>query len=101
MPIKHHKQTAIADNPAYDLSKDEWNEAHDVNSGSATIIAGTTYIDVVHGVGSTPDINKINVQPQSDLQARNVWVSDVGATTFRINISFQSVENIIFGWNIL
>jgi hypothetical protein len=26
VPIRHGFRTAIADNPAYDLSKDEWNQ---------------------------------------------------------------------------
>lgn len=101
MPIKHHMQTSKADNSAYDASKDEWNEPHDVTSGSATIVAGSTYVDVIHGVGSTPDINKINWHPQGDLHGYGTWISNVGATTFRINIGSQLMEDITFGWNIL
>ena len=30
--IKHHTQTAQPDDPAYDVSKDEWNEEHDAGA---------------------------------------------------------------------
>jgi len=100
MGIKHHTQTSKPDDPNADVSKDEWNENHDVTSGTATITAGNTYVDVTHGLPATPDINKINVNCQSDYWLP-VKISNVGATTFRINIFGMQTESLVFGWNIL
>lgn len=92
MTIKHHTQTSKPDDPGSDVSKDEWDEPHDVTSGSATITAGNTYADVAHGLGTTPDINKIKPTPLDDLGGRDVWISNVGGTTFRINISGMDLD---------
>jgi hypothetical protein len=100
MGIKHHTQTTKPDNPEDPVSRDEWNEDHDVTSGSATVLAGHDYVDVVHGVGSTPNINKINVNCQSDYWLP-VKISNVGPTTFRINIFGVEMEDLVFGWTIL
>ena len=43
--IKHHTQTAKPDDPAYDVSKDEWNEAHDAG---ATADVLTDHDKVLH-----------------------------------------------------
>lgn len=68
-------------------------------SGSGTVTAGNTFVDVTHGLFFTPDINKIEVTPQDDLGGRDFWVSNVGATTFRINISAADLVNDhVFGW---
>ncbi|MEM2534037.1 MAG: hypothetical protein QXK12_08465 [Candidatus Nezhaarchaeales archaeon] len=68
-------------------------------SGSATINAGGTYVDVMHGLPFTPDINRIKVVPKDNLDGRSFWVSDVGATTFRINISLVDTVDHVFGWS--
>ena len=100
MGIKHHTQTTKPDDGTSDVSKDEWNEAHDTTSGTATITAGNIYIDVPHGLAATPDINKINVNCQSDYWLP-VRITNVGATTFRINIFGMATEDLVFGWNIV
>jgi parallel beta-helix repeat protein len=69
------------------------------NSGTATIAAGNTYVDVTHGLSITPDINKIRVTPKDNLGGRSFWVSDVGASTFRINISSTDTADHSFGWS--
>jgi hypothetical protein len=56
-------------------------------SGSATILANTYFVDVAHGLLSTPSINDITLTPQDDLGGRQVWPGNVGPITFRINIS--------------
>ncbi|RLI87282.1 MAG: hypothetical protein DRP01_02185, partial [Archaeoglobales archaeon] len=56
------------------------------NSGEATISAGSTYVDVPHGLDVTPDPNKIRIVPKDDLGGRSYWISDVDASKFRINI---------------
>jgi len=69
------------------------------NSGTATITAGATYVDVTHGLATTPDINRIKVTPKDNLGGRSFWISDVGATTFRINISSTDTVDHAFGWS--
>ncbi|MEM2567332.1 MAG: right-handed parallel beta-helix repeat-containing protein [Candidatus Bathyarchaeia archaeon] len=69
------------------------------NSGTATITAGATYVDVTHGLAITPDINRIKVVPKDNLGGRSFWISDVGATTFRINISSVDTVDHAFGWS--
>lgn len=54
-------------------------------SGSATILDTTTYIEVTHGCFTTPD--NVIATPQSN---ENVWISNIGATTFRINRAASS-----------
>jgi len=101
MPVKHNKQTAIADNALYDVSKDEWNEPHTVDSGEATVVSGETYVDKAHGLSLTPDINKIKLTPKDDLGGRSYWISDVGGTTFRVNIGSMDMVDHVFGYVIL
>lgn len=101
MPIKHASQTGEPDDPGYDVSADEWNADHEVTSGSATVTAGNSYVDVTHGLSGTPDINKIKVTPQDDLAGRVPWVSNVGASTFRINIPVDLESDHVIGWVIL
>lgn len=50
------------------------------NKGNATIQAGDSYVIVTHNVFTTPDC--VIATPRGD---EKVWVSDIGATTFRIN----------------
>lgn len=54
-------------------------------SGSATILDTTTYIEVIHGCFTTPD--NVIATPQGN---ENVWISNIGATTFRINRAASS-----------
>ena len=49
-------------------------------SGSATILDTATYIEVTHGCFTIPD--NVIATPQGN---ENVWISDIGATTFKIN----------------
>lgn len=73
-----------------------------VPSGSTTITAGNVYVDVAHGLETIPDISKIHITEQDNLGGRSKWVSNVGASTFRINISSKEVEeNHIFSWMIV
>jgi len=69
------------------------------NSGTATITAGSTYVDVTHGLSITPDINKIRVTPKDNLGGCSFWVSNVTSTTFRINISSTDTVDHSFGWS--
>jgi hypothetical protein len=70
--------------------------------GNAIISAGTTFVDVAHGLLSTPSINDITLTPQDDLNGRQVWPSNVGPTTFRINISdIEPLADHVIGYTIV
>jgi len=67
--------------------------------GSATILAGNTYVDVPHGLSYTPTIDQIVLTPQDDLGGRNFWPSNPGPITFRINLSMADPDlNHVFSW---
>ncbi len=68
---------------------------------TTTILAGTTFTDTAHGLDYTPDIDNIQVTPQDDLAGRSYWVSDVGAATYRINISGIDLADHLFSVNIV
>jgi len=63
---------------------------------TATITAGNTYVDVTHGMGTTP--TSVQVTPTTNLGTRSFWVSDKGATTFRININSDDIIHHTFDW---
>lgn len=58
-----------------------------------TIIAGNTYVTVVHTLTSTPTLKDITLQPQDDLGGRTCWPSDITSTNFRINISSMDLAD--------
>lgn len=67
--------------------------------GSATVTAANTYVAVTHGLASTPAIGDIQITPQGSLLGRTYWASDVGASTFRINISTSDTIDHAFSWS--
>jgi hypothetical protein len=73
-------------------------------SGTDSIHYGATYIDITHGCGFTPLIKNIYVTPQSTTYGYPYYVTNVGATTFRIQRSTVGneaiVREIIFSWQI-
>lgn len=69
--------------------------------GSAIIIAGNTYVDVPHGLSTPPTIDQIIITPQDDLGGRTFWPSDVGPTTFRINIGSTDLVDHVFSFQII
>ena len=69
--------------------------------GTATVLAEQTYVTVPHGLGGTPDLEDIDLQPHDDLQGRDYWPSDVSPTNFRINISFIDMAAHVFGYTII
>jgi len=71
------------------------------NSGTATIIAGNTYVDVAHGLAGAPDISKVRVTPRDDLGGRSFWVEEHPTdpdTYFRIYISSSDSVDHLFNW---
>lgn len=68
-------------------------------SNTAQITSGNTFIDVTHALGYTPAQHHIMVCPHSSLgAAATFWVSNVGATTFRINVNADPTATITFVW---
>jgi len=71
------------------------------NSGTATITSGNTYVDVTHGLDIQPATSTISVTPLEDLgNASNYWISDVGSSTFRINVNADPGKDVDFAWQI-
>jgi hypothetical protein len=67
--------------------------------GSATILAGNTYVDVPHGLSFTPTIDQIVLTPQDALGGRSFWPTNPTSTTFRINIDMADPDtNHTFSW---
>ena len=62
------------------------------NKGLATIANGQTYVEVTHGIFTTPD--SVFTTPRGN---EAVWVSDIGATVFRINRAGSSGD-LVCNW---
>jgi len=65
------------------------------NFGIATITAGSSAVNVSHGMGCTP--NTVIVTPLGQ-PSGYVWVSDITSTDFKINISTVPSENLPIAW---
>lgn len=61
----------------------------------ATINAGGTSVTVTHGIYTTPTLVTITAQ---DTFGADAFISDVGATTFKINIPAGVGTNAVFFW---
>jgi len=68
--------------------------ATSLGSGSATIAAGNTNVTVTHGLGRTP---KVTAEPKGQGGVLN-WVSDIGNTTFKINIAAPQGADVDFDY---
>lgn len=68
--------------------------------GTATVASGGTSIDVTHALKRTPTAQNISVTPTNNLgNATKFWVSDVGASTFRINVDADpGAVTATFAW---
>lgn len=76
-----------------------FNSSVVANKGGASIAVGSTYVDVTHGLSGTPT-NKVNVTPSGSSNATKFWISNVGATTFRINVDTAITTSVAnFSWN--
>ena len=72
------------------------------NSGAATVASGATYIDVTHGLSATPIAGSIKLTPTNNLgSAAKYWVSNIGATTFRVNVdTAPGATTATFAWSV-
>jgi len=70
----------FTDKASVDCYNNSFSNGKQSESGTSTILDTATYIEVTHGCFTTPD--NVITTPQAN---ENVWVSNIGATTFRIN----------------
>lgn len=67
--------------------------------GTASIDNPDTEVDVTHGIGSTPNPGEIQVSPANqDAAESDWWLSDFGATTFRINVASTPTTSAKWHW---
>lgn len=66
------------------------------NSGTATITAGDTSVNVSHGLASTP--TRVYLTPTTDTAGKRYWVSNKGSSTFTITIDSSHTADISFDW---
>ena len=57
---------------------------------------------MTHGLDITPSAEDISVTPTNNLgNASKFWISDIGASTFRINVDTDpGADTATFSWNI-
>jgi len=68
------------------------------NSGTATITSGTTSVSVTHSLDSATPAT-VQVSPIEDIGNASYWyVSNIGATTFDINLSADPGKDVDFHW---
>lgn len=74
----------------------------DTGRGTATVADDATSVDVTHGLSKTPVAQDIVITPTSNLgDASLYWISDIGASTFRINIDADpGAGTATFAWQI-
>ena len=72
-----------------------------ITHGTATVLAGQTYVTVTHGLATAPAVADITLQPQDNLEGRDYWPSDPDALTFRINVSSSDMVDHVFTYSIL
>lgn len=70
------------------------------NNGTGTVLNGTTFIDVAHGLSRTPSVDDISVTPTNNLgTATKFWINNVNATNFRINVDVDpGATTATFAW---
>lgn len=68
------------------------------NTGLATVLEGNTSVVVTHNMALTPVLSNINLIPSVN---NNMWVTDITATTFTINIDAAAPSGgVVVGWGI-
>lgn len=65
-------------------------------TGTATITAGNTFVDVTHGLSITP--TRLSTPPTNEY-GLDYYLSNIGAVTFRINIQVPQLSNATFLWS--
>lgn len=68
------------------------------DTGSDTITAGNTYVDVTHTLGSVPAVADISWT--SDSGGKRWWITNKTSSNFRLNIDSIYSANITFDWGV-
>lgn len=97
MTLKHSHQTAIADDPSYDVGGDEWNADHTVggtslqvqynNAGSLTGMAGTSWDDTNRALTLTGATVTASNPLFNLTQTWNGPLATTNFTAFKINVT--------------
>lgn len=74
----------------------EWAKAKEFASNTATIDAGTSTIDVSHGMGKAP--STVIISPLQDCNPRRWWVSAKTALIFTISLDANAGSDLSFDW---
>jgi hypothetical protein len=96
----------------------------EVNNGSSSVPNGATTVNVTHGMSRTPNRWEIRINASAAVtnDPGNMWIDNIGATTFRVNwrndpgasgaafdwaVKFDTVKEasnpgktVNFGWNV-
>lgn len=69
------------------------------SQGDATIPSGSTSVTVAHGLNRLPSSSNITVTPNNAIGAASkFWVSNVGSSTFNINVNVDPGVGANFSW---
>ncbi|KON87329.1 hypothetical protein AF332_11160 [Sporosarcina globispora] len=72
------------------------------SDGIGTILNGTTFIDIAHGLDVTPAARNISVVSIDGMGAAyKFWINNVTSTSFRINVNADPNINAQFAWHIV
>jgi hypothetical protein len=75
-----------------------WEQSKSIkNTGTATITAGATTVDVTHGLAAAP--TRVLLSPTTATGGKDFYVSAKGATTFTITIDSAHSADISFDWS--
>ncbi len=67
-----------------------------VKTGTATLTAGLTSVDVAHGLGQAPD--RVFLTPTTDTAGKRYWVSVKGAVAFTVTVDSAAGADISWDW---
>lgn len=77
-----------------------WNSAS-APSGTATITAGNTFVDVLHGAWREPNIHEIEVSPPLlPVVGEPISVSITTSEAIRFSIAASIANDLTFGWRV-
>ncbi len=70
-------------------------------SSTATITSGNTYATATHYLDITPEAKNISVTPTNNMgSSTKFWISDIGASDFRINVDQDPTGDATFSWSV-
>jgi len=70
-----------------------------VSSGGATIAAGQTSVNVIHGLAATP--TRVQLTPTTDTASKRFWVSAKNSSAFTITLDSAHTSDISFDWQVI